>query len=878
MLQKMCNKALILFFLLLSISTFGQEYVTDIVLDANYYQKPIEEVLVDISKKTKVNISFDPQILLGSDPITINVKQVTLGDFLDVILDDLNIDYKLNGKQIILTESPNIKEFSFKYKDISGFIEDQNTGERLPFAYIYTKDGEFAVATNEYGYYNFQIPENVEEVYVSYLGFKDTLLNIADLTAGKLVVGLQSTTQLEEVVIKDKKSRVEIEDYDLYVNTDIQKLRKVETFLGEFDVLRYVNSLPGVSTGADGLGGTSVRGANADNNLILLDDVPAYNSAHALGVFSIFNQESIKSASFHRSHIPAKYGGRLSSVLDIRTKEGSLTKYGGSISLGVLTAKAFVEGPIIRDKVSFAISARRTLLEPYIGPISEVVKRSEDNVGTTNYLFNDINAKIQFVLNSKNRVYLSYYSGLDAFNDSNISEDSDAIRKVINQSNYDWRWGNRLASLRWSSQFSEKVFSNLSIYNTSYSFDAYNFSSNQIDSTEVNLFYRADASLFNTSINDFGLNWSMDYYINSKNSLKYGLSAVNHSFQPGLVTRRINDPTLEQEEVRSTLTDLLVNPSRRANEFDLFIENKYAYKGTSLNSGVRASLINSNGTSYYSLQPRVAVKTKISKGIYAKLSANMTTQYLHLLASSGLGLPTDIWIPSTADIKPQRALQFAGGLDFKLAKNLFFSSEYYYKSLRNVLNLKEGAVFSVIEDADWESDIPVGKGQAYGLELGLKGQLDKHYFNINYTWGHSLRQFRTINSGRPFYSRFDRRHQAKLSYQLQINKNISANVNWVLATGHPQTLPTVIEDGEFIYTEKNNQRLPTYDRLDAGINISNDFNWGSQTIIIGVYNVYNKKNPYFYFLSVENDDVLSFQAKQITVFPILPNISYTIRF
>ncbi|MDA9774079.1 TonB-dependent receptor [Saprospiraceae bacterium] len=875
--MKSIRSFFILLFTLLSFSAFSQEYVTDITFDAKYYQVPLSEVLVDVSKLSKINISFDPKILAEAELVTINVEDVSLGDFLDVVLDGLPITYRTNGRQIILlVDNAKLGKQKIRFKELTGFIEDGSTGERLPFAYLYSLDRQYAVTTNEYGYYNIQVPEDVEEIMVSYLGYNDTLVSINALES--LIVAMRNSTKLREVVIVDKKQRDKVTEQDIYVSTNIDKLKKVESFLGEFDVIRYINTLPGVSTGADGLGGTSVRGANADNNLILLDGIPVYNSAHALGVFSIFNQESIKSASFHRSHIPSQYGGRLSSVLDIRTKEGSLTKYGASVSLGVLTAKAFVEGPIIKDKLSFALSGRRTILEPYLQPVSELVKRADGTEGKTDYKFGDFNAKIQLVINEKNRLYVSYYGGFDSFNDATISEVEEEFSNNVNQFNYDWYWGNQLIVGRWSSQFSDKLFSNLSIYNSSYNFDAYNFSSTSIDSTEVNLFYRADASLYSTSINDYGLNWNMDYFVNGKNSVKFGLSAVNHSFEPGLISRRINDPALSAVEVKTTLEGIASNPSRDANELDVYVENKYNSKSTVVSTGLRASLINSQGKSYIALQPRIAAKFLLFPGVFAKVSGNITNQYLHLLASSGLGLPTDIWIPSTADIKPQRAYQAAGGFDFRLRKNLYFSSEVYYKFLENVLNLKEGAVFSVIEDEDWETNLPVGKGEAFGIELGLKGQWSRHFFNFNYTYGKSIRQFESINSGLPFFSRFDRRHQGKFIYQVQINKNISANVNWLVATGHPLTIPTNIENNEFIYTRKNNQRLPLYDRLDVGINISNDFSWGSQTIVIGVFNAYNKKNPYYYFLEVEGEDVSEFQAKQVTIFPLLPNISYTIKF
>ena len=865
--------------LISGVQLVAQKFVTDQLVSANFYQKPLNEVLVSVSKSSGVNISFNPVLVQDQKKITINVKGVSLGDFLDVILEDTGIEYKINGKQIILVKAaPSIKEFVFPFTELKGYIEDGETGERLPFAYLYTKDGEIAVTTNEYGYYNFQVPENTEGIYISYLGYKDTLINIDQLGEEGLAISLANSTTLNEVVIEDKPSRDLVDDHDIYVNTNIKQMKRVQTFGGQMDVLRFIHTLPGVSTGADGLGGFAVRGGNADHNLILLDGIPIYNSSHGLGVFSIFDQSSIKSSKFYRSHIPAKYGGRLSSVLDIRTKEGSLQKHSGEINIGLLTAAAYVEGPIIKDKVSFAISGRRTLFEPYLEPISEVLKRSQDREGFNDYKFYDINAKLQFVLNKKNRLYLSYYGGNDAFVDSSTSEFTDEEYQTINSTFYDWSWGNQLMSLRLSSLLSDQVFSNVSLYSSSYNFDAYNYSLNAIDTIGGFSNYVNDGSLYKTSIRDLGIKWDVDYYINSKNKAKIGLSAINHNFSPGLVAERNQDTSLDQDDLLLLLENQLVIPPRIANEIEVYYDHRYNYKGTILNAGVRGSLISSDGRSYYNLQPRLSIKRRLLNSIYGKLSGNMTSQYLHLLASSGLGLPTDIWIPSTSKIKPQNAYQISGGFDFLLSKKFVLSTEVYYKGLSNVLNLKEGAVFSVIEDTNWEDDIPVGKGIAYGFELALNGNIKQHYLNLNYHYGFSLRQFEKINSGEWFPSRFDRRHQMNFNYQYTINSNFSFNTNFVLATGHPQTLPTLIQNNEILYTEKNNQRLPTYERLDASFQIDSDFGWAEQTITLGVYNLYNKKNPYFYFLEFPTDNLLDFEAKQVTVFPLLPNVSYTLRF
>ena len=864
-------------FLSFSFGLKAQNELTDVRFSASYNQMDLADILVDISKRTKVNIAFDPAILEEFTDISLQVRDEKLSDVLDVLLDDRRLGFIISGKQLIVVEDkPVIRDFDFPTEELSGYIEDGSSGERLPFAYLYTPDGEVTVTTNEYGFYSIQVPEGTKGLYVSYLGYDDTYVTLEELASQSNKIAMNSITELEEVVITDESAENPVVEFDQFNTTELSTIKSIQTFGGQMDIFRHIQTLPGVTSGADGLGGTSVRGGNVDNNLILLDGIPVYNTSHALGVLSIFDQASIKNARFYRSHIPSRYGGRLSSVLDIRTKEGNLNKFGGEVNIGALSSSIYLEGPIVKDKVSFAVSARRTLFEPYLSGLSSFIKEASDREGETGYFFYDINAKLQFVLNDKNRLYLSYYGGQDSFQDITLgTEIQDTLTNEV-ENNYDWIWGNRLISLRLSSQLSSNVFSNISIFNTGYNFSAYNYNRVQVDGTNSTLVFDNVASLYNTVINDWGLKWDIDHYINDKNRYKVGLLAINHSFSPGLLTRRNTDVSLDSEALRDELTDAFSPEVREANEVEAYYEHEYRYRGLLVNAGARLSLINTNERNYLSIQPRVSIKGKLADRFYGKLSGNYTTQYLHLLASSGLGLPTDIWIPSTDVIRPQKSYQVSGGVEYEISKGLIFSSEGYYKFLWDILNLQEGAVFSVIEDEDWENNIPVGQGNAYGWENSLIGTYKNHFFNINYTLSYSTRLFDEINAGEVFFSRFDRRHQLNAAYRYDITKNISLNSQFVFATGHPITLPRLINQGQIVFTERNSQRLPVYDRLDVTLRIQSHFDWGTQIIALGAYNVYNKQNPYLFF--VDFDTPTEFTLKQVTIFPILPNISYTIKF
>ncbi len=870
----------VIFTLLFVAFSFGlkaQNTITDVRFSASYNQMDLSEILVDISKKTGVNIAFDPKLVKPYTDITLQVRDENLADVLDVLLDSRRLGFIISGNQlVIIADDPLEKDFSVPMQQLSGYIEDGISGERLPFAYLYTPDGEIMVSTNEYGFYSINVPADTKGLVVSYLGYKDTLISLSDLGKENFSIPLKSNTQLEEVVIVDESKEDPIIEYDTYNTTELSTIRNMQTFGGQMDIFRHIQSLPGVTTGADGIGGNSVRGGNVENNLILLDGIPVYNSSHALGVFSIFDEASIKSARFYRAHIPARYGGRLSSVLDIRTKEGNLNKFGGQVNLGLLSSSVFLEGPIIRNKASFTFSARRTLFEPYLSGVSSFIKEAADREGETGYYFYDINAKLQFVLNNKNRLYISYYGGQDRFSDFTFSENTQDTLTSITEDIYDWTWGNNLAAIRWSSQFSNSMFSNLSLFSTSYSFNAFNANRLQRDNLNFTEILDNTVSLYNTRINDLGFRWDIDHYIDDKNRYKAGVLGIRHNFSPGLLSARNINPTLSTLDFRDSLQNIFTTEERLANELEAYYEHEYRYRMLLINAGARLSLINANRRNYFSIQPRVSLKGKMTSKLYGKLSSNYTTQYLHLLASSGISLPTDIWIPSTNVIRPQKSFQVSGGIDYEISKGLIFTSEIYYKYLWDILNLKEGAVFSVIEDENWENDIPVGTGRAYGWENSLIGEYKQHFFNLNYTLSYSTRFFEDINAGNAFFSRFDRRHQMNAAYVYTLNDNISFNAQFVLATGHPITLPKLVNQGQITFTDKNGQRLPTYHRLDISARITSEFDWGKQVITIGAYNVYNKQNPYYYFIDFETPT--EFSLKQITIFPILPNVSYSLEF
>lgn len=870
------NKYILLVFILFF--CFGLKAQRDISkrkINASYYQETLEYVLIDISKRTGINIAFNPSDIKPDHNVSIQIERVVLGDLLDVILEPSNLEYKVNGGQIVIIPIKTFeKEISSGVLELRGYILDGESNEALPFAFIHSENKKYHTTANSYGFFNLEIPDSINSIKVSYLGFKDKIVKVD--TSGSLSIYMETNTTLDEVVIRGNKSRSLLESQDLETIIDVNEISSTQQFMGQADVIRTLYQLPGVTTAADGLGGFSVRGGNTDQNQVLLDGVPVYNSIHAMGVLSVFSPEVVKSVRFFKSHIPANYGGRVSSVTDIRTREGNLKKLQGSVGIGLMTAQASLEGPIIKDKVSFLVSARRTLLEPYLGGASSLVKEADGKSGQIDYYFSDLNAKLQFIVNPKNKLFVSFYGGRDDFSDVTFEKETSGDLSFSSLLESDWVWGNNLYNLRWTSVINEKTFSSLSLYNSNYNFRARSVNEVALDSLSVIQDYALRGSYYYTRINDIGVDWNLEYY-SDNNKYTLGASIISHGFTPGLTSRIETSDSINYNLFKEDITDSEDFELNRLNEIEVFTENEFRTENLLLNYGARFTVYNVGDNNYFRLQPRIGLKTGITEKVYGKLSAGINNQYVHLLRNSGFGIPTDIWIPTNNTIKPQTAYNISAGLETNFSNVIMWNVEAYYKYFTNVLNLQEGVIIDINQNSDFFKEIPVGVGQAYGLENMIYYKTSRFDVNLNYTIGASTRTFEEINAGRRFFSALDRRHQIQSSIQYKINNNVLFNLSYTHMTGHPQTLPTQI-DGEFVYIEKNNFRLPDYSRLDLSFQISNDFDWGNQQITLGLFNALNRRNVYYYYTTYELNEDNDSPFRQVSIFPILPNVSYVLKF
>jgi hypothetical protein len=867
----------------------GQTDPDKVPISYSAYKKSLKNVLVDLGKKSGINISFNDALVESSAPITINTKNEPLGNILDVLLSDLDVDYKIVGGQLVLFKDDFLSEKNEdKHKEsatISGYIGDASSDEKLIYANIFLADNSAGVVSNEYGFYTLTLPVESEVTLIySYLGYKKQYNSFILSKDTTLNVNMDFSIELEEVIINDT---LDSKDPGLQ-ESNMVPLDKVSSMVGlggVDDIIRTVNLLPGVTSGADGFGGSHVRGGNVDHNLILLDGVPVYNATHSLGLFSVFNSSAIKSARFVNGSFPAQYGRRLASVLDIRTREGNTQEMHGEFSLGLLSAKATLEGPIAKGKSGFLLSARRTFLDPWIKQFTGFQNDINDSEGSSNYYFYDINAKTHFKLGEKNKIFFSYYQGSDKFENKNTAKESqlDTTYNDFNENN--WNWGNRIAAIRLNSQLSQKSFLNVTLVHSNFEFISYDqqrFQSS-VNDTLINLTY--NANLFESGIKDYGVKLNLDFVPNPSNYFRIGLDYVRHSFTPGLIFVNQNDTIVSdgEELMQSHLEALLNNTNTNATEFNAYIEDDIRFSpGFRANIGVRASYMKEDDKTFLSVQPRVSLMASLGENARFKTSFTSMTQNLHLVSNSGLGLPTDLWLPATSIVGPESAWQVMAGLEFDLGKKWSLTTEVYTKKMNNILSFNEGQIFSVTDDNNWENRVPVGEGTAKGFEIMLNKNIGKLTGWVNYTLSSANRKFPELNNGEEFRYRYDRRHYLKLAILYKIAKSIEFTMNWEFGSGNPITIPiSVFDEGgiQLYYPERNNQTLPSYHKLDFGFNFYSKYSWGGmQKLSLGLYNAYNRKNPFYVDLQRDRDNLESYKFIQYSILPMLPAVSYTLSF
>lgn len=786
-----------------------------------------------------------------------------------------------------------VNSFIFSQKfTVSGYVENAESGEKLIGTAVYNPEAtNMGTIANSYGFYSITLPEMKLKLSASYVGYatqttefnltKDTVINFS----------LKPGNELEEVEVFGKKTeaqKTEMGKIDIPVKT----IKTIPALLGEVDVLKAVQLLPGVQSGTEGTSGFYVRGGGPDQNLILIDGVPVYNANHLFGFFSVFNADAISEVSIIKGGFPARYGGRLSSVLDIRMKEGNMKKFSGSASIGIISSKFTFEGPIIKDKTSFLISARRTYIDLLSLPIQKIYlnKNNPGVKSTSGYYFWDVNAKINHKFSDKDRIYLSVYTGKDKA----YSKMEDTWREFVDEFDSNLKWGNITSAFRWNHILGNKLFANTTLTYSKYKFGiSMSDKSTNTNSNEFDEF----AFDYSSGIEDYGAKVDFDYNPSVNHNIKFGLNYIYHTFSPGIQAFHVNS-----NQLNTGIDTTFGNSDIYANEYYVFAEDEMKiFKNLKANIGIHYSGFYVSDTLYQSVQPRISVRYLINSQWSIKAAYTKMEQYLHLLTNTTIGLPTDLWLPVTNNILPQKSTQYAFGSAYSY-KGFDFSIEAYYKTMDNMIEYKEGASFVSGFSGDgenenaraWEQKIETdGKGTSFGIEFLIKKNFGKTTGWIGYTWSKTDRQFSNISFGEPFPYTYDRRHDVGIVITHKFNDKIDIAGTWVYGTGNAVTLAYEsyqafnqfnqyygMDDGEENIInnieKRNNFRMPAYHRLDLGVNFRKQKKYGKRTWSVGAYNVYNHKNPFF--LRFERDENGNRALFQYSLFPIIPSVSYKYEF
>lgn len=752
---------------------------------------------------------------------------------------------------------------------ISGYIRDAATGEDLIAASVFLQNSAGVSAgatTNIYGFYSISMPQDTYNLTYSYVGFpnltiekvflnRDTTINISlDAQGGKDLAVVEVTEEAADKNVQGTQMGT--------IEISVETAKKLPALLGEVDIIKTMQLLPGVISAGEGNAGFYVRGGSVDQNLILLDDAVVYNTGHLLGFFSVFNADAIKNATLIKGGMPANYGGRLSSVLDIQMKDGSSEGWAIEGGLGLIASRLTVQGPLIKKKASFIVSARRT----YVFDVAQPLIKNTDFAGT-NYYFYDLNVKANWRISQRDRIFASGYFGRDVL----------GLKQSERGFAFNMPWGNATATLRWNHLFSDKLFMNaIAVYND------YDF---EVSGGQSQFNFKLQSG-----ITDWGGKVAFQYYHNPKHTIKFGTDYTFHRFVPNVA------------QAFSGEEQFIVAPDKRyAHELGVYwLDDWVPNKIFSLNFGFRFSTFQQVGPytskfdssrtyragepvkTYFGFEPRISGKISTSPTSSVKFGATLGNQYVHLVSNSGTTLPTDLWVPSSEVVRPQIGAQYAVGYFQNFKENMYEANvEVYYKDLYNQLDYSED--FTQTPDTDVEDQFIRGRGRAYGVELLLRKNKGKLTGWIAYTYSRSLRIFDQIQ-GRTFPSRFDKPNDIAVVANYDFSDRLNVGGTFVFGSGTPYTPIRSIYFINFTptteYGNRNSARLPAYHRLDLSVsyrlNKDKDAPFTS-TLVFSVYNVYNRRNVFFTYTSPETDarsGEVSIKAYKVSLFPVIPSLTW----
>ncbi|WP_276088157.1 TonB-dependent receptor [Pedobacter sp. JY14-1] len=748
---------------------------------------------------------------------------------------------------------------------ISGTVSDASSGETLIGASVKVSGpSNGGAVTNAYGFYSLQMPSGDYEITVSFVGYKTVQQPLKINGAQKLNFSLTADSQLDEVVITSEKRNDNVVNPQMGLQKlTVREINNVPVLLGERDVLKTLQLLPGIKAAGEGNSGFYVRGGATDHNLILLDEAPVYNASHLLGFFSTFNSDAIKDVSVYKGGMPAQYGGRLASVLDIKMNEGNRKEFTAEGGIGLISSRAKIEAPIVKDKGSFMISARRTYLDAFLA------LSPDSSINGNTLYFYDVNAKANYQLDDRNTLYLSGYFGRD---------------KLGLNETFAFNWGNSTLTFRWNHLFSDRLFSNTSLIYSNYDYVISNLIAE--NSFEVN-----------SSIKNFNFKQDFEYSAGNSHRVKFGLNAIRHSIEPGKLTSGASSSVNEQDY-----------EDRKGYELAAYVSDEWAVSDRiSVVYGLRMSSFLPTGPgdfktydedgntvdilsygnneivrTYFNLEPRLSANFQLNTSSSLKAAYTRNTQNIHLMSNSTTTSPTDLYIMNSNNVKPEIADQLAAGYFRNFNDNRYeFSAEIYYKLMQNQIEYRTGT--DLRGNANVEADLLYGRGRAYGVELFLKKRFGKFNGWVGYTLSKTERQFDAINNTRWFNAKQDRTHDLSLVGIYKVSSRWTFSSVFVYNTGNAVTFPSgkyqINGRTVYYYTEKNGYRMPDYHRLDLSATLEGKPGRKVQSSwSFGLYNVYNRKNAFSIDFKDNEDDQTRTEAVRTTLFGIIPSVTWNFKF
>ncbi len=772
---------------------------------------------------------------------------------------------------------------------LSGTVRDAATGEVLIGATVQVAGHAIGVTTNAYGFYSLSLPAGPHRLSVTFLGYRSLEQPVSLNTDQKADFSLEAVTQqMEEVTVTAEKPGDRVLNPEMgSTRLSFRTLRAVPAMLGEVDLVRTMQTLPGVTTVGEGSAGFNVRGGNVDQNLLLLDEAPVYNASHLMGFFSVFNPDAVKDVKLMKAGIPARYGGRLSSLMEVRMREGNSKRWAATGGIGTLSSRLLVEGPLVKDRGSVLVAGRRSYSDLVLH-----LSGNEDLKKNSVYFY-DFSAKANYRIGARDQLFLSHYSGRDVF------------RVDFEGNKLNLRWGNRTGTLRWNHLFSNRLFANLTAVFSDYDYRIYIPAGVQ-DDAEIEISKGVQGANWTSRIASYNAKADFTFYANARNTVTFGTNFLQYRFDPG---------RLKAEGDRSTVHEIIL-PSQHAREYAVYLENEQTFGNKwAAQYGIRLSAFEYLGpgtvvdyprtpsetggpsgerrfekgqviASYLHPEPRLAVRFSPAAGRSLKASYNRTAQYIHLISPTTAASPLDIWSPSTNNIRPGLADQLSVGYYHTLSR-WELSGEVYYKTLQNQIDYRPGAEVKV--NPKLEAELLYGRGRSYGLEVYARRHTGRLTGWVSYTLSRSEQQVDGINTNRWYLTKFDRRHMLSIVGTWEAGKRLSVSATFTLNSGTPVTVPNAryeVEGGTISVpintrNRRNTFRLPSYHRLDLSATWKNRPKPGRRRQaewVASLYNVYGRRNPFSIYFQ-QGSNAQATEAVRLSIIgTVLPSLTYNFTF